>query len=196
MSDRAALRVAVELLHMPWRVRSARSEPLPEGMQHLLEIAAGEVSNEETAGRTTGRSPDLVQQAATFFIEQVLLAPGADSYRVLGATPSATTGDLRRNMALLMRWLHPDVAREGEQAVYAARISKAWNDLKTPERRAAYDAELQQRAAGTAPHEPAQQSANGAGPRGRGARGSMRSRRPRRSGLARVLAFLLPKARY
>ena len=44
-------------------------------------------------------------------------------------------------MALLMRWLHPDVAREGERSVFAARIAAAWNTLKTPERRAAYDRE-------------------------------------------------------
>jgi hypothetical protein len=196
MSDRAALRLAVELLHVPWRVRSVRAAPLPDGVQQLLEVAAGEAANAEAAATANGRSPDLVRQAATFFIEQVLLAPGTDSYRVLGATPAATTGDLRRNMALLMRWLHPDVARQGDQAVYAARIANAWNNLKTPERRAAYDAELQQSAASAAPHQPRSKSANGAGARGRGSRGSAGARRPRRSGLARVLSFLLPRPRY
>ena len=42
-------------------------------------------------------------------------------------------------MALLLRWLHPDLDRHGERSVFAARVTRAWNDLKTQERRAAYD---------------------------------------------------------
>ena len=86
-----------------------------------------------------GRSRDTVREAAAFFVEQILLYPGADSYRVLGARPDATYGELRRNMALLLRWLHPDRDRQGERAIFAARVTRAWSDLKTPERRAAYD---------------------------------------------------------
>ena len=81
----------------------------------------------------------MVREAAAFFIEQILLYPDADSYRVLGARPGATYGELRRNMALLLRWLHPDLDPHGERTVFAARVTRAWNDLKTEERRAAYD---------------------------------------------------------
>ena len=43
-------------------------------------------------------------------------------------------------MALLMRWLHPDVdASAGERSIFAGRVTKAWENLKTPDRRAAYD---------------------------------------------------------
>jgi hypothetical protein len=42
-------------------------------------------------------------------------------------------------MALLLRWLHPDVAGGTERSVFAGRITAAWDDLKTPERRADYD---------------------------------------------------------
>ena len=45
-------------------------------------------------------------------------------------------------MALLLRWLHPDIDQKGERSVFAARVTKAWSDLKTPERRAAYDRQL------------------------------------------------------
>jgi DnaJ-class molecular chaperone len=86
-----------------------------------------------------GRPRDVVREAAAFFIEQVLLHPGADSYRVLGARPDAPNGELRRNMALLLKWLHPDSDRQGQRSVFATRVTRAWNDLKTPERRAAYD---------------------------------------------------------
>ena len=89
--------------------------------------------------QSVGRSRETVREAAAFFIEQILLFPDADSYRVLGARPEATNGELRRNMALLLRWLHPDLDRQGERSVFAARVTRAWNDLKTQERRAAYD---------------------------------------------------------
>jgi curved DNA-binding protein CbpA len=82
-----------------------------------------------------------VSAAAAFFIEQILLFPGADSYRVLGARQAATAGELRRNMALLLRWLHPDLDPKGERSIFAGRVTKAWEDLKTPERRAVYDRE-------------------------------------------------------
>ena len=58
---------------------------------------------------------------------------------VLGVKPDATTAELRRNMALLLRWLHPDLDRRGERSIFAARVTNAWNNLKTPERRDSYE---------------------------------------------------------
>ncbi len=108
MSDRMALRVAIDLLHVPSQVRLVRSEPLPRGVPTLLRIAAGDDAAEREAADLTVRSRDVVRQAATFFIEQILFAPDADSYRVLGSAPQASAGELRSNVALLLQWLHPD----------------------------------------------------------------------------------------
>ena len=58
----------------------------------------------------------MIREAAGFFVEQILLFPGADSYRVLGASPEATNRELRRNMSLLLRWLHPDLDPRGERS--------------------------------------------------------------------------------
>ena len=77
--------------------------------------------------------------AAAFFIEQILFAPDADSYRVLGANSQANAAELRRNVALLLKWLHPDVDQSGDRSVFVGRVTTAWNNIKTPERRAAYD---------------------------------------------------------
>jgi hypothetical protein len=140
MDDSAALRAAIDLLHVPSRVRALRSTPLPHGIPFLLEIAAGDADAEAQAVTLTGRDPSVVRRAAAFFIEQILLAPDADSYRVLGASKTADPTDLRRNMALLLRWLHPDKDPQNDRSLFAARVTRAWNDLKTPERRAAYDA--------------------------------------------------------
>ena len=139
MSDRMALKVAIDLMHVPSQVRLFRSEPLPDGVLMLLRIAAGDDAAEQAAVDLTGRPRQTIRRAAAFFIEQILFAPDADSYRVLGANPQANAGELRRNTALLLRWLHPDLDPRGERSLFAGRVTGAWNDLKTPERRAAYD---------------------------------------------------------
>lgn len=92
------------------------------------------------AMKVADQSDEVVRQAASFYVEQILLAPEADSYRVLGATPDATIDELRRNMALLLRWLHPDREANSARALFASRVTQAWNDVKTAERRHAYDA--------------------------------------------------------
>jgi hypothetical protein len=133
------VRVAIDLMHSPSQVRRIRSAPLPADLGLLLRIASGDKEAISEAAGKLGRSPETVREAATFYVVQILLFPDADSYRVLGARPQATHGELRRNMTLLLRWLHPDLDPKGEVSVFAARVTRAWNDLKTTERRAGYD---------------------------------------------------------
>ena len=139
MNHATALGAAIGLLHMPSRVRLVRAAPLPVGVLELLRIAAGDEEAIREATEFAGRSRDVICEAVRFFIEQILLAPDADSYRVLGASPEATSAELRRNMALLLRWLHPDLDPCAERSIFATRVTLAWNDLKTLDRRAAYD---------------------------------------------------------
>ena len=139
MNHATALGAAIGLLHMPSRVRLVRAAPLPVGVLALLRIAAGDEEAMREATEFAGRSRDVIGEAVRFFIEQILLAPDADSYRVLGASPEATSAELRRNMALLLRWLHPDLDPCAERSIFATRVTLAWNDLKTLDRRAAYD---------------------------------------------------------
>ena len=192
MEERAALRVALDLLHIPWRVKLVRAEPLPLGVPLLLGLAAGQEAAQHAAMKAVDRPLAVIQQAATFFIEQILLSPDADSYRILGANPEASDGELRRNMALLMTWLHPDKAGQDERSIFAPRIAKAWNDLKTPERRAAYD---QARRSAKAPG-----WRNGISSTSRArssrSRGSRRRRLEETRGLRRVLELLFGRPRY
>lgn len=148
MSDVGAVRLAVELLHVPALIRTARSHALPDDVERLLAIAAGDAKATEEAVLVVDRPPEVVRKAAGFFIEQILLCHDNDSYRILGANPGATAHELRRNLALLLRYLHPDVDRGGEGSLFAARVTRAWEDLKTAERRAAYDEQLHQRQRG------------------------------------------------
>jgi DnaJ-class molecular chaperone len=78
-----------------------------------------------------------------FYVEQVLLSPDSDKYRILGGSPSASNAELRHNMALLQSWLHPDRNPLGERSVLAMRVADAWSTLRTPEGRADYDASLE-----------------------------------------------------
>jgi len=139
MSERMALRTAIDLLLVPSQVRLVRSAPLPDGILILLRIAAGDEDAQRVASALTDRPRDVVRRAATFFIEQILFAPDADSYRVLGTNSQATAAELRSNVALLLRWLHPDHDPHDEHSIFVSRVTAAWNNLKTPERRAAYD---------------------------------------------------------
>jgi hypothetical protein len=169
MTGRTALKLAIDLLRVPSQAGRVRSEPLPDGMELLLRIAAGEADAARSAAITARRSPETVRRAAAFFVEQILFAPDADSYRILGADAAASAGELRRNAALLIEWLHPPHDAHGARADFASRLTGAWNDLKTPERRAAYDAQCRATA------DPARRKATF----------SLRSRRKQ---LARILA--------
>jgi DnaJ-domain-containing protein 1 len=139
MSGGMALKIAIDLLHVPSRIRLYRSEPLPDDVLTLLRIVAGDTEVERAAATLVDRPPQVVRQAAGFFIEQILFAPDADSYQVLGASPQASSDELRRNVGFLLKWLHPDLDSRSERSIFIGRVTAAWNDLKTPERRAAYD---------------------------------------------------------
>jgi curved DNA-binding protein CbpA len=112
---------------------------LPDGVPLLLKIAAGDADAEREACRLTDRPREVIRKAAVFFIEQILLHADADNYRVLGASPQSTGTELRQNMALLVKWLHPDLDRDAARSVLAKRVTLAWDAVKTPERKAAYD---------------------------------------------------------
>jgi len=151
MHEIAAVVAALDMSHNPSSVRLAQRAALPPGTPFLLEIAAGDINAIAYANSQTGRSEERLRQAAGFFIEQVLLHPECDSYRVLGGGSDMPSNELRRNMALLLRWLHPDVAAHAaghemlDRSVFANRVTQAWEDLKTADRRATYDRALEAR---------------------------------------------------
>jgi hypothetical protein len=141
-NEAAALRAAIDLVHLPTRLRHLRLAPLPEGLHILLRVVSGDEEALDEAARLCGRSASIIREAAEFFIEQILFLPGADNYRVLGARHDAPMAELRCNMILLLKWLHPDTQPYCERSVFASRVLLAWSDLKTPDRRRTYDEAL------------------------------------------------------
>jgi hypothetical protein len=117
-------------------------------MTLLLEVAAGESAALASAHSMTSRSEATLQKAAGFFIEQVLLSRQSDNYRVLGSSSNAAAAELRRHMALLLKWLHPDLFQSSgddkgfNRSAYVNVVTNAWEALKTAGRRASYDASL------------------------------------------------------
>jgi hypothetical protein len=154
MASISTIKLAVDLLHLPSRVKSARDEPLPSGVQDIIAIAAGDDALLIEASAAIKRPSAVVLGAANFYIEQILMAPGADSYRVLGATAEMSSAALRHNMTMLVKWLHPDVSGQHGREAFASRVTAAWDDLKTPERRADYDTTLVRRVARPAKNRP------------------------------------------
>lgn len=138
--EASALRIAIELVHVPSRARLIKSAALPEGMGLLLSIAADDERAVLDGVEATGRTREVIKGAASFFVEQVLMASDADSYRTLGARDAATNAELRRNMALLLKALHPDLSQNKDRSIFTGRVTRAWEDLKTQDRRDAYDA--------------------------------------------------------
>lgn len=138
---RPAIDCALNLYANPSLVRAYQQRNLPPDMHQLLQAATGLGSGAYDAAGS-GASSTHLEEAASFFIEQVLLDQESDSFRVLGCGRDASYQDLRRNMALLMHWLHPDSlpAMRGAtgRGVFATRVTRAWNDLKSDERRNAY----------------------------------------------------------
>jgi hypothetical protein len=140
--DIAAMRAALDLIVVPSRRRRLRADPLPKGIPLLLRIAIDDREAVHTVEKRTEMSSERLREAAVFYIEQILLAPSSDSYRVLGVQPDATTAEMRQNLALLSRWLHSNPDRNAAHSAFILRLTHAWNNVKTPERRAAYDATL------------------------------------------------------
>lgn len=146
MAGRDALSAALSLMKDPASVRAIRRGALPPGVAGLLAVAVGDEAAVAQARGRTGYTDDVLEEAAAFFIEQILLDRRSDSYRVLGGTAASSHAELRHNMALLMRWLHPDrhALRSGadlDREIFTARVSRAWENLKSDERRAAYERE-------------------------------------------------------
>lgn len=143
-----ALEVALGLMRLPAMRGSLRRRPLPEGVGELIELAAAVPKRVEEASVLSGEPPQLVLEAARFYVREVLLFQGADAYRVLGVEDSASAARIKVHYRRLQHWLHPDRRGNDWESAFAVRINKAWGELRSPARRAAYDARRAQALAG------------------------------------------------
>jgi hypothetical protein len=130
MSRARGIDLALDLARMPALAHSIEAPPIPADVFEVMRIAAGAPEVCQLASRVTGQPAAVLIEAARFYLQQVLLRPDADSYRVLGLPPGASHELARRHMRCLLQWLHPDVNRDWDSA-YAHRVLAAWREVST-----------------------------------------------------------------
>ncbi|RZA16643.1 MAG: hypothetical protein EOP93_14835, partial [Lysobacteraceae bacterium] len=135
-----ALEWALALMRAPGERHALRGKPLPGGVDVLLGIAAGVAPDAlAQASRAFGEPEARVREAARFYAREVLFFPGADAYRTLGVNHRDGIHTIKAHYRLLQHWLHPDRTSGQDDAIFAGRVNLAWNQLRTAERRKAYD---------------------------------------------------------
>jgi len=145
--------LALEYHHAPLRYRHLAdpSRPLPKQFSRLISELGSALSaqNRETTAYTLGVTPHKLEQAASFFLRDVLLTAGADNYRVLGLTRQCPPEAIRQHYQLLVSVFHPDRSTSDAErdAVYTARLNDAYHTLRNPDKRARYDQATRQTAA-------------------------------------------------
>jgi hypothetical protein len=139
MLGRPALEQAIALLRTPTAARAMQAAPLPSDVGFLLRVLARDREAEAMAIKRCGRSIETIRDAAEFYAGEIMFAPQASAYRALASAPDASRDQLRTNMGLLLRWLHPDHRNTVERINYFERVVQAWELLSSPERRAEYD---------------------------------------------------------
>jgi curved DNA-binding protein CbpA len=124
----------------------AASSPAPASPR--AEVSAPDAPGEPSSA-PAGRSPEQVRQ---LILETHESLAQRDHFEVLGVTPAASPAEVRAAYARLARTLHPDACRdpvladvsEQREAVFV-RVCQAFEALRDPEERAAYEAELRRR---------------------------------------------------
>jgi curved DNA-binding protein CbpA len=134
-----ALELAMALHQAPIQRFALRDRPLPENMGLALQIASATQPQLEEAATLFSEPQETVLEAVRFYLHQVLFEPGTDAYRVLGLAPDADSKQIRQHYILLQRWLHPDRRGEDWEAVFATKVNWAWQQLRNPKSREAYD---------------------------------------------------------
>ena len=144
--DIAVLRVALDLAAVPSRRRQLRNSPLPEGVTFLLRIVTDDLGAIEASAKR-------MQKTRKSCVKRRRSTSNRSCWRrtptaiACWARRSATAAELRRNFAFLCKWLHSELCQDMARSMFFLRVTCAWNNVKTPERRGAYDATLDARLA-------------------------------------------------
>lgn len=137
----SALETALALYQAPSLAAATRLRPVPGDVFEVIRIAAGDGGAINAAVMRSGVEAAVVREASQLYLKHVLFDPDADHYRVLGVASDADSTQIREHRRWLLKWLHPDRADEWD-AVYAARVQQAWQQLRDPVRRAGYDEDI------------------------------------------------------
>jgi len=140
MADEA-LEQALALLDAPIRRFEVRAKPLPDDIGVVIQLASASQPALGECARRLREPEDRLLEAVRFYLQQALLEPGTDAYRVLGVAPDASPGQIREHYRWLQRWLHPDRQGQAWEAQFSTRLNWAWRMLRNDSARKAYDSE-------------------------------------------------------
>lgn len=108
--------------------------PLPAGFAAMMPAfgAALAPRNLPATAAALNASPEEVLSAGRFLIRQILLAPGATPWRMLGFEAEAPAAQIRRHYQLLIRLFHPDRRSNLSEldTEYASRLNSAYHALR------------------------------------------------------------------
>jgi len=131
------------------------SEPLPVNVSLYLQYIASQIDqmnsvfdtsksvnrNKEEESSRNDDNEELIK-AALFFVRRVLLAKGANHYRVLGLEINASRDQIQKNYRNLRR-IHWDQKKPGQDQTVVMRISEAYVVLRESQTKQAYNKQIQ-----------------------------------------------------
>lgn len=129
MRDQRAIELALDLTRMPALAPILRTQPLPFDILDAIRVAAGCPEASEFACTSTQEPLEVIQSAATLYLQEALFFPGASPHRNLGVEPGASRAQTRLHMRWLLRWLHPDHNSDEMATLLAMRVIKAWREI-------------------------------------------------------------------
>ncbi len=131
MAGESALSLARALFDEPALRHDLRRRPVPGDLDQVLALIGNDGRQVERVAAALGADPGRLQQAARFYVQEILLFPGADDYRLLGVIPGTDSATLKHHYRILRSWLHPDrTDADPGRTAHAARINAAYRRLR------------------------------------------------------------------
>lgn len=122
------------------------SQPVPEGVADLLKFLSGsDTERKAVLSKHASMSGDgELIDAISYFVEEVLLVPGADYYSLMGLQPDASAEQVRDHYQMLISLFYQEeqdaIVNWSESA--SMRINQAYSVLRDAEKRRVYDDKL------------------------------------------------------
>ena len=126
-----ALREAIRLYRDPSVLRLLAKRPLPDGVDLLLNVAAGAAPSPEGASPWGEVSPEELRTAARFYVARILFDGSSDDFRMFGSNEPIDLEHLKLSRRLLLRWLHPDTTRDPDATSLFIRMNEAWDRIRS-----------------------------------------------------------------
>lgn len=108
VSELDAMRAALLSHSQPLRTPIRGHSAFPKGMLILIKAAAGDGATIAILVEALGHDEKTLQEAASFYLQQQLIASKSNPFRCLGLTDQATQDDIVLHKRWLLKWLHPD----------------------------------------------------------------------------------------